>query len=116
IDMFPLGQRCTPGCEWRGRVDIEREVRAFCDPEKDGKHEFWGYYADYDWVAICQLFGRMIDLPKGWPKYCRDLKQWADDLGNPKLPKQSTDEHSALADAQWNKQAWEFLSSLEASK
>lgn len=37
--------------------------------------EFYAYYADYDWVVFCQLFGRMIDLPKGFPMYCIDLKQ-----------------------------------------
>lgn len=76
---------------------------------RDQQIQFWGYYADYDWVALCQLFGRMIDLPKGWPKYCRDIKQLCDDLGNPKLPEQGKSEHHALADARWNKQAWEFL-------
>lgn len=73
--------------------------------------EFWAYYADYDWVALCQLYGRMIDLPKGtgWPMFCRDIKQWCMDLGNPELPKQIGAEHDALADAQWNKQAHAFL-------
>lgn len=41
--------------------------------------EFYGYYADYDWVLLCSLFGRMIDLPKGFPMYCRDLKQMLDE-------------------------------------
>lgn len=68
--------------------------------------EFWAYYADYDWVALCQLFGRMIDLPKGWPMFCRDLKQ---DTGAFRLPKQETTEHHALADARWTRTAWEFL-------
>ena len=71
--------------------------------------EFWAYYADYDWVVLCQLFGRMIDLPKGWPMYCRDVKQLCDSLGGPKLPKQEGVEHNALADAVWTKQAYEFL-------
>ncbi|MEQ9634619.1 MAG: 3'-5' exonuclease [Devosia marina] len=75
--------------------------------------EFWAYYADYDWVVLCQLFGRMIDLPKGWPMYCRDIKQWCDSLGNPELPKQESAEHNALADAVWNRQAWEFLASCQ---
>lgn len=73
------------------------------------KPEIWAYYADYDWVVLCQLFGNMIDLPKGWPMYCRDVKQLCDSLGNPKLPKQESAEHDALADALWTKQAWEFL-------
>lgn len=40
--------------------------------------EFYGYYSDYDWVLFCSLFGRMIDLPKGFPMYCQDLKQTLD--------------------------------------
>jgi hypothetical protein len=71
--------------------------------------EFWGYYADYDWVILAQIFGRMIDLPKGWPMFCRDIKQLAMEWGNPRLPKQTEKEHNALADAQWNKAAYEFL-------
>lgn len=41
--------------------------------------KFYGYYADYDWVLLCSLFGRMIDLPKGFPMYCIDLKQMVDE-------------------------------------
>ncbi len=81
----------------------------FCDQEKYGKPEFWGYYSDYDWVVFCQIFGKMIDLPKGWPMFCRDLKQLCVDLGNPELPKQDSAEHNALNDARWNKTAFEFL-------
>ncbi len=75
----------------------------------DEKPEFWGYYADYDWVAVAQMFGTMMDLPKGWPMYCRDIKQWCDEMGNPALPEQGKGEHNALADARWNKVAWQFL-------
>ncbi len=44
-----------------------------------GVPEFYAYYADYDWVVFCSLFGRMIDLPRGFPMYCRDLKQSLDE-------------------------------------
>lgn len=40
--------------------------------------EFYAYYADYDWVVFCQLFGTMMQLPKGLPMYCIDLKQELD--------------------------------------
>lgn len=40
--------------------------------------EFYAYYGDYDWVLFCSLFGRMVDLPKGFPMYCKDLKQELD--------------------------------------
>lgn len=91
------------------RPDVARGLITFMGE----KPEIWAYYADYDWVALCQLFGTMMDLPKGWPMYCRDVKQLCDQLGNPELPKQTSTEHHALADARWTKEAWEFLSGLE---
>lgn len=96
--------------------------------------EFYGYYSDYDWVVFCSMFGRMIDLPKGFPMYCKDLKQMLDDKANadimkvedkfagesrfetslrllknnPCYPKQEN-EHNALADAKWNYELYKFL-------
>jgi hypothetical protein len=97
---------------WTGKNEIARRVCAFAGDSP----EFWAYYADYDWVALCQLFGTMMDLPKGWPMYCRDLKQAADLAGNPTLPKQDSTEHHALADAIWTRRAWEWLESTKALK
>lgn len=90
---------------WRSRAEIADAIKTFAGE----KPEFWAYYADYDWVALCQLFGTMMDLPKGWPMYCRDLKQLCDDVGAPALPPQATTEHHALADAEWTRDAWDFL-------
>lgn len=99
---------------WNTRIGIRAELMHFTRSypgiyKDEPKPEFWGYYADYDWVVICQLFGTMMELPKTWPMYCRDIKQLCDDKGNPKLPEQGKGEHHALADARWNKIAWEFL-------
>lgn len=94
------------------RAAIASDLIAFVGPEP----EFWAYYADYDWVALCQLYGRMIDLPKGWPMFCRDLKQLCVDMGNPHLPKQVTGEHNALADACWNRSSHSFLATLSKDK
>lgn len=52
----------------------------------DDTVEFWAWYADYDFVVMSQLFGPLIHRPKNWPMYCRDLKQYADSLGNPRIP------------------------------
>jgi hypothetical protein len=90
-------------------AQIADDIRLFCDPEKFGKPEFWGYYADYDWVVFAQIFETMMDLPKGFPMYCRDIKQLCDECGNPKLPEQGKGEHNALADAIWNLKAFDFL-------
>jgi len=70
--------------------------------------EFWGYYADYDWVVFCWLFGSMIDLPEGWPMYCKDLKQLLDESGKAEFPK-PVDEHNALSDAIWNEKLHQYL-------
>lgn len=69
--------------------------------------EIYGYYSDYDWVLFCSLFGRMIDLPKGFPMYCIDLKQMMDEKGLTKEWKRENcpdpeGEHNAFVDAKWN--------------
>lgn len=99
--------------------------------------QFYGYYSDYDWVVFCWLFGRMNDLPKGFPMYCIDLQQTLDELQESEnvsyehelncngvtvnslkiienlsdYPKQ-TNEHNALADARWNYELYKFLNTL----
>lgn len=35
--------------------------------------------------------------------------EWHFQSGSPMLPRQDEGEHNALADAKWNKKAWEFL-------
>jgi hypothetical protein len=95
--------------------EIGQGIEAFCSPQIYAAPEFWAYYADYDWVVFCQVFGRMIDLPKGFPKFCCDLKQLGVTCGNPDLPKQSNTKHNALHDARWNKLTYDFLSSVDAT-
>jgi hypothetical protein len=139
--------------KWHGKSNsqIAEDVCMFCYPEQaqdfknDQKEflgrasqygwngeqpEFYGYYADYDWVLFCSLFGRMIDLPKGFPMYCRDLKQMLDEAfmyqetrhpnetrleswlktvkNHPEYPA-NKEEHNALADAKWNYDLYQFL-------
>lgn len=90
----------------RMRLDeIAKRVREFVgnDPE------FWGYYADYDWVLLCWLFGAMVDLPPTWPMFCMDFKQRMVErcISKDILPKQDeSSKHDALADARWLRDAW----------
>lgn len=98
--------RLRGGVDRLVRADIAADLIEFMSE----KPEIWAYYADYDWVALCQLYGTMMDLPKGWPMYCRDVKQLCDYLGNPELPKQHTgQEHNSMLDAVWTMHAWSFL-------
>jgi hypothetical protein len=100
---------------------------------------FYGYYSAYDHVALCWLFGKMMNLPKGFPMYTRDLKQMFDEVPDynpagtfmwegelhasvdpailrwsdfPSYPKQEN-EHHALADARWNKKLYDFIQSIK---
>ena len=70
--------------------------------------EFWAYYCSYDWVVLCQLFGTMMDLPDGWPMFCRDLQQVRSEAEIDVLPEMTGAAHNALADAVWTKAAHEF--------
>jgi hypothetical protein len=100
-----------PHLQKRGKLLTRKQIAARLIDFCGSTPEIWAYYADYDWVALCQLFGTMMDLPKGWPMYCRDVKQLCDSLGNPTLPAQTSQEHHALSDAVWTRRAWEFLQS-----
>lgn len=89
------------------RYALASRIKAFAG----AKPEFWAFYASYDWVALCQIFGTMMDLPQGWPMWCRDLMQAAEAAGYPKQPDQPKDAHNALADALWNREAWIAITS-----
>jgi hypothetical protein len=80
------------------KQQIKEDILKFC-----GKNpEFWGYYCDYDWVLFCQIFGKMLDLPEHFPKFCLDIKQNMYQIGKEKkdlnIPKNEL-EHNALSDA-----------------
>lgn len=69
-----------------------------------GQPEIWADFAAYDWVAFCQIFGRMIDLPSGLPMLMQDLRQRG--IHRSELPKQDPKtEHSAIEDARWLRKA-----------
>lgn len=93
------------GWDGRERNQIAADIVAFAG----SKPEFWAYYADYDWVALCQLYGTMMDLPKGWPMFCRDVQQLACECIETDLPPQPASAHNALADAVWTRDAFEVL-------
>ena len=71
------------------------------------KPEFWAYVADYDWVALSQLYGPLVNRPVGWPLTARDAYQLPDFekyVVKPDKP------HHALSDARALKAsflAWE---------
>jgi hypothetical protein len=96
----------------RSRPAIAESVERFLlgdDLETYKGLELWADYGAYDHVVLCQLFGRMIDLPPGIPMFTNDLQQELRRLGNPPMPKQATGLHNALADARHLKACAEAL-------
>lgn len=101
------------GCRWRTRAQIRDEIVDFVRDPGDGvKPEVWAYFASYDWVLFCQLFGKMINMPKHFPWLVNDLKTWATYAGytgkfRDLLP--DTGHHDALCDARWNRDVHKLL-------
>jgi hypothetical protein len=93
------------------RQVIANEVRDFI--QATPAPELWAWYAAYDHVVLCQLWGPMVSLPKGVPMFTRDLKQEAARLGNPEVPGQEHGVHNALEDARHNAAIAAFLRDYE---
>lgn len=116
IDLISIGMVCEDGREFyaeSNEVDWTQAHPWVLNNVKD--HLTGAYYADYDWVALCWLFGSMVNLPSFYPKFCMDLKQWNVQLGERELPKQEGVEHHALADARWLRDTWKWMDGYLAS-
>lgn len=123
--------------KWDDHFAFSEEIVKSAYEQGEEVHQFYAYYADYDWVLFCSLWGTMMDLPNGFPMYCRDLKQMLDEKierstfvdGDYEFKRQDLEwklaitkkridypeqenEHNALDDAKWNKKLYEFIKSL----
>lgn len=101
------------GVQKTTKAEIRDRIRAFVSDERP---EFWTYFGEYDWIALRQLFGSMLDWPHGWPLTCMDIEQWRIQLGNAALPKQTSVLHNALNDAIWARHAWTVLSNMSVDR
>lgn len=83
------------------------DLRDFCGDSPT----FWAYYGAYDWVALCSIYGSMLDVPKGWPHRVRDIAELSEFTNvNPfRVLPQFTKKHHALNDAVWNKACFEWI-------
>jgi 3' exoribonuclease, RNase T-like len=102
------GGPCTDGWhldtdhpDVKSRRRIAADVAAFL-LGTDGRPELWADYGAYDHVALCQLWGTMMDLPAGVPMFTHDLQQEIEKkpAGDPG-PQQVDGLHNALADARF---------------
>ncbi len=95
---------------WRSRARIRDELIAFLT-EPGEEIELWAWYAAYDHVALCQLWGPMTALPRAIPRFSHELRQRWEDLGRPELPQAPAGQHDALADARHNVARWQAMQS-----
>lgn len=111
--------------EVKPRRVIANEVRDFLlQPGRAGDPpvELWADYGAYDHVALCQLWGSMIQLPDGIPMWTHDLQQlveqfWADPVEIDQLPQPDGHRpHHALDDAWATQRAYEHLLTLRPKR
>ncbi|NUT23109.1 MAG: polyadenylate-specific 3'-exoribonuclease AS [Hamadaea sp.] len=98
---------------WRSRERLRDDLLAFLtEPlagDPDGELELWAWYAAYDHVALAQLWGPMLALPRVIPRFTKDLRQLWDDAGRPPLPSAEAARHDALVDARHNLARWHAM-------
>jgi hypothetical protein len=95
------------------REIIATAVRQFL--ADDGDVELWADYAAYDHVALCQLFGPMINLPNGIPMFTNDFQQEWRRAESPGLPEQAAGAHNAIEDARHLKLCFDSLTSRKGA-
>jgi hypothetical protein len=98
---------------WATRAEVRRDLTLLL--LRDGTPEVWADFGAYDWVALCQLFGTMMDLPSGMPMFVRDLRQEVARLGVSTwdLPRRAGIAHNALEDARELRDRWVWLRERE---
>jgi hypothetical protein len=113
-----------PHLRWRNgdtsarkdRLQIREEIQKFVGY----KPLFWAWYATYDWMVMCQMFGNMTDLPRHWPMFPMDLRaiiEWEGGQKRWAMPKQEGTAHNALDDAKHLRAMYDHLvAMLRASR
>jgi hypothetical protein len=64
-------------------------------------------------VVLCQLWGPMTHLPPAMPRFTRELRQFWEDRGRPRLPRRPPDVHDALVDARDQLRRYRSIISLD---
>lgn len=113
---FP-GKPKVVGSNVMSRARIRQLLAKFMNVKHSHEYpiQLWAYYGAYDHIALCQLWGKMIELPEGIPMFTNDIMQaysqhvayTASD--NFKLPTQQDGLHNALADARHVREMWKAL-------
>ena len=99
---------------WRPRARIRGDLENFLGVDGDEPIELWAWVGAYDHVALCQLWGPMTALPPPIPRFTRELRQFWEDRGCPRMPPRPRDAHDALVDARHNLHRFRLITGREA--
>ena len=83
--------------------DFRKKIEEYFSEDDD--IEIWGWYCSYDWYLFCKVFGIMMNLPKSFPYFIRDLRQEMDRIPKEDRP-QVKRNHNALEDARGIRNAY----------
>lgn len=91
-----------------GREGMAARINAFF-AQDTSPVELWADYGAFDYVALAQIFGRMIHKPAWMPDYTNDLRQMlrSHQIDPKMLPPHTGRRHHALDDARHLKQCFE---------
>lgn len=87
---------------WKSRDRIREELYEFLTPLGGGVPELWAWVGAYDHIVLAQLWGDMTKLPRKIPRFTRELRQYWEMAGKPRISRQASGQHDALADARHN--------------
>ena len=100
--------------------EIAKIIIEFCTGENI---KLYGYYSAYDHVVLSWLFGKMADLPKGFPMYTIDVQQMYDTFEKELSPEIQDAEkllrsetHNSLGDAKFVKRLYQSINQLLNNK
>ena len=94
---------------WRSRRHIRDDLETFFDIDGDESIELWAWVSAYDHVVLCQLWGPMTDLPPSIPRFTRELRQFWEERGCPRMPPRPREAHDALVDARHNMRRFRLM-------
>ena len=98
---------------WRSRRQIRADLEDFFGVDGDEPIELWAWVGAYDHVVLCQLWGPMTDLPPAIPRFTRELRQFWEERGSPRMPPRPRDAHDALVDARHNLMRFQLMTTGE---
>lgn len=82
---------------WVPKAKILEGVKEFIGDPRG--MEIWADFASYDWVVFCQLFGAMVDKPRGYPWFVHEFRMLLNGKKPPRITGIEGQPHDALYDA-----------------